>query len=205
MTGRPIIFKSIFGNSWKHLPPVMHKHYANRAYTMDKVTMQGVMKVELSLLAKLFAPLMRLTGVLAPYESDNIPTTVHFDSSPADNSLRFNRIFYFPGRQPYHFRSCIIPAGGNEVIELMQYRICWHATYAFDGKKIIITHRGYKLRLFGKLIRLPLEIIVGKGYAEEEVIDDSTFRMYMEIRHLIFGRFYAYSGKFRISEVNLSE
>ena len=47
------IFQSIFGEQWSVLPPVMHKHYANRPRSNDVVTVEGLMKVEVSLFVKL--------------------------------------------------------------------------------------------------------------------------------------------------------
>ena len=35
------IFKSIFGESWDDLLPVIQKHYANRPYTEDVITVNG--------------------------------------------------------------------------------------------------------------------------------------------------------------------
>lgn len=37
------IFKSIFGESWDFLSPVMKKHYANRPYTDDVTVVEGTL------------------------------------------------------------------------------------------------------------------------------------------------------------------
>jgi hypothetical protein len=169
------------------------------------VTVDGIMKVEVSLFANLISPFMRLTGALAPYTADNVPVTVHFDSECDSNAFCFNRIFYYPNQQPYHFRSRMIPTGGNEVIEYMPAGIGWHAAYSFDGQKILMKHLGYKIKAFGRIFSLPLEFVLGRGYAEEEALSDDSFRMYMDIRHPLFGKVYAYSGEFKITEVTLHE
>jgi len=197
------IFQPIFAPQWEKLPAVLQMHYANRPYCSDRVTVEGIMKVEVSLLARLLSPLMRITGALAPYVGDNIPVIVHFESEPDSNAFCLNRIFHFPTRKPYHFHSRMIPAGGNELIEWMSSGIGWHASYAFEGDKVRMRHLGYKIRLFGNIFSLPLEIFLGKGYAEEEAISENSFRMYMDIRHRWFGKVYAYSGEFTISEVKL--
>ncbi len=87
------------------------------------------------------------------------------------------------------------------VVELMPIGIGWNASYRYDGHKVLIEHRGYKAKLLGKLVRLPLELLMGRGYAEEEAISDDRFRMYMDIRHPLFGKVYAYSGEFTVKEV----
>lgn len=204
MSSEPI-FKSIFAEQWKNLPPVMYKHYANRPYTRDLVTVKGTMKVELSLLARLLSPLLRITGALVPIAGKNIPVTVHFRSEPDTNRYVLDRIFHFPGKPPYRFHSCMMPLGGSEIIELMSMGIGWHASYRYEGGKILIEHHGYKIKLFRKLIRLPLEFLLGKGYAEEEALSEDRFKMYMDLRHPLFGKIYIYSGEFAVMEILLDE
>ena len=203
MTNEPI-FQSIFGADWLRLPAVMHKHYANRPFCRDRVTVEGSMNIEVSVLARLLAPFMRLTGALAPIAGKHVPVTVHFDSQIDNNGFGFNRIFHYPNQKPYHFRSNMVPIGGAEVIETMPSGIGWQCAFLFDGQRIIMAHRGYCLKLWGKSLPLPLEWILGKGYAEEEAIDDDRFRMHMHITHPIFGKVYAYSGTFTIKEMVLA-
>ncbi|MEO6608979.1 MAG: DUF4166 domain-containing protein [Aestuariivirga sp.] len=195
------IFQSIFGMEWSSLPSVMHKHYANRAYSCDVVTVEGIMKVKISTFARLLSPILRLTGALVPYDGDNVPVTVHFRSEPDSAAYCFDRIFHFPNREPYHFRSRMVPVGGAEIIEFMSFGVGWNAHYRYYGNKVLIEHRCYKMKLFGKLIRIPLELLLGKGYAEEEAISDKRFRMYMDIQHPLFGRVYTYSGEFAVKEI----
>lgn len=205
MNNNAPIFQSIFGKQWDSLPPVMHKHYANRPYSNDAVTVEGVMKVELSAFARLLSPILQLSGALVPYAGDDIPVTVHFRGEPESSAYCFDRIFHFSDKKPYHFRSRMVPVGGDEVVEFMSIGIGWHARYRYDGQKILIEHRGYKIKLFGKMIRLPLEWFLGIGYAEEEAISDDSFRMYMDIRHKLLGRIYAYSGEFTVKEMVLDQ
>ncbi len=192
------IFKSVFGGDWDKLPPVMRRHYANRPYHDDVVIVEGSMNVESSLAGRLFSPLFRLAGTLVPYEGRHIPATVLFVSDTRSNAFRFDRIFHFPGREPYRFRSTMIPAGGGDIIELMRFGIGWQAHYKWNGKKILLTHKGYALKTGNRLISLPLDRIIGRGSAEETPVDDDTFSMKMEIRHPLWGRVFSYSGTFKI-------
>ena len=205
MEAKPPIFQSIFGAQWEKLPSVFRQHYANRPFCSDEVTVNGLMGIELSLFAKLLAPFMRITGILSPFEGKDVPVTVHFASEQNSNAVCFKRIFHYPDRKPYHFSSRVVPVVDQEVIEWMASGIGWHACYEFNGHKVIIKHRGYKIRLFGKVYALPLELLLGRGYAEEEVVDENCFRMHMKIKHKLFGTFYAYSGEFKISKVQMHE
>lgn len=197
----PPIFQAIFGDQWNQLPAVMHKHYANRPFSEDVVTVEGIMKVELSPLARMLSPLLRLSGALVPYSAENITTTVHFRSEKDTAAFCFDRIFRFPQKPLYHFRSRMIPVGSNEVVEYMPIGIGWHAAFHYDGKRVLLTHRGYRIKLFGKEMRAPLEWLLGKGEAFEEAMDDNRFLMRMDIRHALFGLVYSYSGVFTVSEV----
>ena len=161
------------------------------------------MDVVVSGFAKLLAPFMRLSGALAPNAGHAIPTTVDYESEKAGASFYLNRLFRYPGAKPYRFRSRMVAWRGNEVIEFMPPGIGWHARYSFDGRKVLLEHIGYKFRFLGITIPMPMEYLLGKGYAEEEALGEDTFRMYMDIRHPLFGLVYSYSGHFKITRVQL--
>lgn len=196
------IFQSIFAEGWQGLPPVMHKHYANRPYSRDRVTVKGVMKIEMHPLMRCFMPLIRLSKVLVPYHGKDIAVTVHFHSNPNDARYEFERIFHLPDGD-YNFRSYMLPVGGNEVIDWTKLGIGWNASYSYDGKRVLMTHKRYKIRLFGRAITFPLEWLFGRSLAWEEAIDENSFNMTMEMQHFPLGRLYSYSGEFAISEVKL--
>ncbi len=203
MSGRASIFRNIFGASWDQLPPVFREHYANRPFSRDVVVVEGVMDVELSGMARLFAPLLRISGALVPIEGREIPVTVTFRSEPDSAAFIFDREFRFPGREPYHFRSAMVPLGGNEVIEWMAIGFGWRAAFSYAEGQVRLDHRGYALRCFGRVIPMPVEWLFGRGEAWERAIDDTRFAMEMTIRHRLFGMLYGYRGTFRIGEMRL--
>jgi len=197
------IFARIFGASWASLPPALRKHYANRPFTRDVVVVDGRMSVETSWLIWLLGPLLRLSGALVPTAGDDIPVTVTFRSEPGSDAFCLDRAFRFAGRPPYQFRSRMVPAEGNAVIEWMPVGIGWHAGYAFENDQVRLDHRGYVARVFGAHVPLPLHWVLGRGEACEQALDDDTFRMAMSLQHPLFGKVYGYSGTFRIREVRL--
>lgn len=200
---KPVIFQSIFGIDWDKLPAVFQKHYANRAYSNDRITVVGVMKIEISILFRLLSPFMRLFSTLVPEAGKNIPVTVFFESEHNSDAFCLNRLFHFPGKKTYQFRSRMVRIGQDEMIEFTKIGIGWHARYQYENHKVRLEHRGYKVQLFNKILPLPLEWFFGKAYAEEKAIDDNSFSMLMEIRHWLFGTVYSYSGIFKVSEVTL--
>lgn len=194
------IFERIFGDAWSSLPPVMHKHYANRPYSNDVVVAEGSMDVELSPVMRLMTPLLRLTGALFPWSARDIPVTVRFCSHPDSDAYSLERSFRAPGRRPYIFYSTMRPQQRDIVIEYMKFGIGWKHRYYYDGGRIILAHRGYVWNIAGLLLPIPLALLLGRGYAEEQAIDASSFRMLMHITHPLLGRIYTYSGTFRIED-----
>src|SRR5690606_10426343 len=121
---------------------------------------------ETSWLSRLLTPFFMLAGTLVPYAGDNIPAIVRFSSRPGSNVFVFDRTFLFPGKKPYRFLSRMKLVGGNAVVEYMRFGIGWHMTYSWREQKVMLTHKGYVLNVFGHLMPLPLGFIIGKGYAE---------------------------------------
>lgn len=197
--GSQPIFQSIFGADWERLPPVMKKHYANHAYRDERVMTEGIMKVESSTLGRLMTPFFKLAGTLAPYEGENVPATVVFISTADSNVFQFDRTFNFPGKKPYRFHSRMKPVGGNEMVEFMRFGLGWHMAFTWTGEKVVLTHKGYVMNVFGLLLPLPLGLLMGKGSADETPINDNEFSMTMEIRHPLWGKVYGYSGRFRMA------
>lgn len=194
------IFKSIFGDTWEELPLVMKRHYSNRPFTQDARTVKGTLDVMCKPPLLFISPLMRLLGQIPTRNEKNVPVTVHFQSDLNSKSFRFDRIFNFTQGKPYRFQSRMLQIEGDEVIEIMRFGLGWKLRYAWDGEKVILSHRGYALQLFGYLIPLPLTILMGAGYAVEHPIDDNTFDMETHITHPWWGRIYGYKGRFEVPE-----
>lgn len=196
--GQPI-FKGIFGEAWEDLPPVMRRHYANRSYSDDRVTVEGYLDVMCRGPIRILSPLFLLFRLIPPYNENNVPVTVDYESAKDTREFHFNRTFHFANNSPYRFRSRMIQVAGNEVVELMHFGIGWRMNYLWQDGKVILQHKGYLLNLFGLFIPLPLTALLGAGHAEETAVGDETFDMFVEIRHPWWGKIYGYSGRFRIS------
>ena len=190
------IFKSVFGAAWEQLPSVFYKRYANRPYSNDIATVEGKMDIHYSKIMAFLVPFFKLFHVLVPYKGSNIPVMVDFRSEIDSDSVWLDRKFYFPGKQPYEFNSRMHVIKENDVVERMSFGIGWRTHYFYDGKKVVMKHKSYVWSLFGLNIPIPFEIFLGKGHAEEEVIDDNSYRVTMTISHPLFGTMYSYSGNF---------
>lgn len=193
------IFKSIFGQDWDNLPPVIHKHYANHPYTAEVNIVEGTLDIFCKPPLLWLAPIMRLLGQIPAFNQTDVPVTVRFESDLKSKAFHYNRRFNFSGRAPYIFHSRMIQTKDNEVVEIMKFCLAWKMKYSWDGKKVVLAHNGYALSLFGCLIPLPLTWLIGAGNAAEYPVDDNTFDMEVSITHPWWGTIYGYSGRFEVS------
>lgn len=191
------IFKSIFSAAWSDLPPVMHKHYANRPYTDDVTIVRGMMDVSCSGPIKMFAPLLRFMGSVPPFNETDVPVVVRFESEPTSKAFHFKREFQFKNRKPYYFNSYMLQRG-DEVIEVMRFGLVWRTVYIWEIDRVKLKHKGYAIKLFGFLIPLPLTLLLGEGNAQEIPVDDNTFDMRVEMTHPLWGLIYEYKGRFEV-------
>lgn len=189
------IFKSIFGDSWFQLPPVITKHYAIRPYSNDSITVEGKLNVRISSFVGIAS---KLTGMLVPFSGDDVSVTVVLHSAPNSGSFFFDRKFVYPEHGTLFFRSRMEKIGGNELIEFMRFGIGWKLAYSWDGEKVILSHRGYVWRFLDWLIPIPLSWIIGRGHAEEIPRNENQFDMWTHANHFLFGETFAYNGSFTI-------
>ena len=192
------IFKSIFGKDWDALPAVIKKHYANRPYSTDVTMVEGTLDIFCKPPLLWFSPLMKMLGQVPPFNKQNAPVTVRFESDLNSKAFHFNRYFNFSDRKPYIFKSRMLQLKNNTVIEIMRFGFGWKMQYSWDGEKVILAHRGYTLQVFGHFIPLPLKIFMGAGNAVEYPIDQNTFDMEVSITHPWWGKIYGYTGRFEV-------
>jgi hypothetical protein len=195
------LFRSVFGESWALMPAVLRKRYANRPISRDLVLMQGNLTITMAPWLRHFRPLIRLSRALVPFEGDNIPVVIRFSSETLSSACDFDRSFSPPGGGLYRFRSRLTPFHGDEMVEFMAIGIGWRARYRFENGRVQIDHGDYRIPVFGRLVRLPIEWLIGRAEAWEEAIDDNRFRMAMRIQHRYFGELYSYRGEFTVARV----
>jgi len=194
------IFKSIFGEAWDGLPPVIKKHYANRPYTDDLVTVEGTLDVFCAGPIKALWRLFVLMKNIPPFSEKNVPVTVNFRSDKDTQRFHFHRAFHFKDRKPYDFRSYMIQIKDNEVMEVTGMGMGWRAYYGWKNGKVVMKHSGYSLKFMGYYIPMPLHLLIGEGYAEEIPVDDDTFDMCMHLTHPKWGKIYEYKGRFKVTK-----
>ncbi|WP_152047098.1 DUF4166 domain-containing protein [Aureimonas psammosilenae] len=203
MAGQPDahapIFASVLGADWFELGAIVRRHYSLRPFRRDAVTVRGAMdEVWHSNLAKLPLPMARLAGALVPYRGRDVPIEVHYSAREADGTLHWDRVFHFPGRSPFHFRSHMELAGGNEVIEFVRLGIGMRLAVTAEAGALVFRGKGYVWRVLGRDWPLPLELVLGRAYVEERPAGEDRFSMRMNLVHPLFGELFRYSGRFAV-------
>lgn len=202
MKEEKIIFEAIFGEQWQGLPEIFKRHYAVREYSDDMVTATGTISVRLSWLTTLLSPLMNFMGILPPFAGEDIPITVVYSGKPESNAFHFERIFYYPNRKPYIFKSKMVPLGKNKIVELTQLRMGWIFFCGFSDGLVKLRHDAFVFKLFSWYIPLPVALMLGKCFAEEVAVSENRFNMKMQFIHPWFGITYEYFGSFDIAKSN---
>lgn len=191
------IFESVFKKQWEQLPDVFRKHYDIRPYTEDKTTVQGNMDIKCNRFLKLLRPFYRLLRNIPIVTQSSVPVTVNFHSNPNNNAFYFNRVFSFPNQVPYQFNSRMLRLDDNLIVEEMKFGFCWKTRFEYKENSVIMHHHSYALKLRNFYLRLPFELLIGKGDAVERKIDADGFEMRLEVTHPLFGLIYSYAGSFK--------
>jgi len=191
------IFKQILGDQWNDLGKVIQDHYFLKPYSDDYICVKGEMdEIYHSPIAKLLIPFALLFGAIVPYNRNNVPIDVHYNSKSDNSTLYWDRVFKLSPTHDFHFKSHMEMQSGNEVIEYVRFGVGMRLLVTAENGVLIFKDNGYVWKLFGVNIPIPINLIFGKAYIEERPIDDEHFSMKMIIKHPLFGDLFRYSGKF---------
>lgn len=193
-------FQPVLGDAWQQMPPVFHRHYANRPFSNDVTVVEGVMDIACHGPMRWLAPVMNWMGQIPAMNESGVAVRVEYRSDPATRAFHFRRIFSLPDGRTYEFRSRMLQVDGAEMVEIMRFGLCWRFRCGWDGKKVFLRHLGYGLSIFGIRLPLPLGLLIGRSDAEETAVDDATFDMVTRIVHPWWGLVYEYKGRFTVTE-----
>jgi hypothetical protein len=103
------VFQIVLGDDWERLGAVVRRHYFLKPESDDYICVSGEMlDISHSAIAKLLIPFGLLFGALVPFKGKNIPTDVHYNASPNNSNIYWNRVFKF-ARGNFHFKSHMVP------------------------------------------------------------------------------------------------
>jgi hypothetical protein len=199
-TAIPVI-KQALGSAWDELAPVIRRHYDISPGSDERVLMTGTMtRIDHSLIAKLFLLPGRVFGALIPYRGSDIPATVENRTRADDpRGMSWHRRFEFPGHPGTVFRSYMVHAGGDEIIEYVRFGLGIRMKMSVEQGSLIYSSTGYQWDIGRWSLRFPTWLILGAGRIRETGLSDSAFEMDFEMRHPLFGKTFSYAGRFELS------
>jgi len=193
------IIKQILGQQWDGLADIIKEHYALRPFSSDHIVVKGEMdEIYHSHFAKILIPFGWLLGAIVPFNRNNVPTEVHYNSRPENSNIYWHRMFQFKSRKVFHFKSHMEQQGPKQVIEFVRFGVGMKLAITVEEGNLIFRSIGFVWRVFGIKIPVPLKLLFGDAYIVERAIDAKTFAMKMCIKHRLFGELFRYSGQFRL-------
>jgi len=193
------VLKQALRSDWFSLAGVIRSHYGLTPFSNEKIHLQGIMeRISYSSVAVPLMPFAVFAGALVPYRGRNIP--VHaINSSLSDRPDYFwTRIFYFPGRKPFIFRSRMICTREGEITEYVRFHLGIRFSVTAQDGGLVERDLGYVWKI-GKLsVPLPIHLLLGRSYVEEMPISALEYEMNWTVTHPLFGETFAYNGRFSV-------
>lgn len=196
----PVIRKAL-GKQWLDLGDVVRRHYDISPGTSSNMLIEGSMnEVYHSLVAKLFLLPGRLFGALVPYRGRHIPTQVrNWTERDNQQAMFWHRTLQFPARATVIFRSRMEHVRGNEIIEFVRFGMGIRMLLSVRDGALVYESIGYLWKIGGLSLPIPGWAILGNAVIIEKAFSDREFDIDFIIRHPVFGRTFAYSGRFSIT------
>ena len=198
MSEQPV-FQTLLGDNWNKLGEVVRRHYFLRPRSDDYICVSGEMvEVYHSTFAKVLIPFGVLFGAIVPYKGKNIPTDVHYNASPKNGNIYWDRVFKFP-RGDFHFKSHMEPVKQHEAIEFVRFGMGIRLKVSAEDGALVFRDTSYVWRIFGTDIPFPGRWVMGSVYVEERPLSANSFSMKMILEHPIFGELFRYKGCFQLA------
>lgn len=193
------VLKQALGSGWASLAGVIQTHYGLRPFSNEQIHLEGVMeRISYSSVAVPLMPFAVLAGALVPYRGRNVPVHAINASLPDRPEYYWTRIFYFPGKKPFIFRSAMICTGEGELTEYVRFHLGIRFSVKALNGGLVERDLGYVWKIGRWSFPLPIHLILGRSYVEEMPISDSEYEMKWTVRHPLFGETFAYNGRFSV-------
>ncbi len=192
--------RQALGQQWSSLGRVIRRHYDLPPHTETNLEVAGIMDVVHSPVGRLFVAAGRLFDALVPYRGRDIPVTVRNWSRSDSDAMFWHRTFRFPGKEPVTFRSRMVYAGKNDIVEYVNYGLGIRMTLSAEGNTLRYDSCGYQWDLGLLKLQIPDWLLLGKAIIRETPVSENAFDVEFEIIHPLWGRTFGYSGRFTFCE-----
>ena len=196
------LFEQALGPDWARLAPAVQKHYGLALDSSDHIELEGRMSVHYPLPAFVLLGFARLFGGPVLLREENIPVRVKNSTRSGSKAMFWHRAFKRPGKKAVLFRSFMVHAGGQEIIEYVgkQGLVNMGIRMAIREEEEVLIYEstGYLLKIGPVKLPVPGHILLGRARIEERGLDEHRIAMKFGINHPLLGRVYSYAGLFRL-------
>jgi hypothetical protein len=200
-TARLPAIQQALGAQWQRLHPAVRRHYDICADGIARLQLSGTMyEVDHASCIKPLMWIGWLFGALVPYRGRNLPVAVINTARPGRSTLFWERLFYFPGKEPIRFVSRMENGKDHEIIEYVRANLGIRMALSERDGALCYTSLGYRWDLGPLKLHLPDWLLLGKATILERGLDERTIELSFDIHHPVFGRTFTYSGSFVLEE-----
>jgi hypothetical protein len=196
------IFLSAFVDNWKELPYVIRQHYQNCTYSNDSIITEGAISIEFGYFFTFLKPFFWIFNAFPLRKASNIPIIVRFFSKKDSSNYYIQRIFSFSQKKRYVFNSYMMKMQNNKFAEFIKFGIGRKFSFECCDNGIKMHHEGYVLKIFNKIVALPINFILGTISVQEVALSESKFSISMTIKHSLLGILYSYYGEFITKKIS---
>ncbi|MEZ5535192.1 MAG: DUF4166 domain-containing protein [Thiolinea sp.] len=177
------LMQQALGEQWQQLPEGLQRHYTEDATGQRRE--RGVLTIAYPGWMQWPLNGLRLMGALLNQRGENVPTEV---STQMDGDVqRWTRTVRYPDGREVLFRSAVVYAGGNELIEYTNALLGLRMQVRVAEGKLRYESRGYVLKLGGVKLPVPEWLALGHASIEETALDERRFAMDFRLRHPLLG------------------
>lgn len=177
---------------WDVIPPALQAHYN----VNDSVHVEhGHLSVEYPVWLQWPLNLMVKFGVLVNQREREVPTTVQREIR--DGVEYWHREMGF-SKKPAAFTSYTRFKDDRTIVEYPNRLLGLRMKLSWSDNTLRYHSDGYVLAVFGREIRIPDCLALGKASIEERALTETRYEMDFSIRHPLFGQVFRYYGEFEV-------
>ena len=177
---------------WNDIPPALQAHYS----VNDSVHVEhGHLSVEYPSWLQWPLNIMVKFGVLVNQRELEVPTTVQREIRGDIEYWHREMVFT---KKPATFTSYTLFKEAGTIVEYPNRLLGLRMKLSWSDNTLRYHSDGYVLGVFGREMRIPDWLALGKASIEERALADGRYEMDFRIRHPLFGEVFRYYGVFEV-------
>jgi Domain of unknown function (DUF4166) len=195
------LMQNVLGDKWRHLPPVIQRHYQLQEDHQTAILVTGTMYVNYPRFVWPMLFFTRLMGGLIDMKGNNMSACVEkWIKADKPDTLFWKRTIHADNGKSTVFASRMEYQQANELIEFVGFGFGLYLKLTVENKLLVYRSNGHLWQI-GKL-RIPIPDVMFLGHATiiETAVSENQFELDFRIIHPLLGETYRYGGVFQITE-----